>query len=82
MNKRVEDAIFEELKSIIVPKLEAYREKNVVKYNAEAAGEHGGEYSTKERYKNRVRIIDVILPSLRKIIEMYYTDAPTKKNIL
>lgn len=78
---KFEETIVEALKQII-PKVESYREKNVTKYNAEAELLHGGEYSTKEKYKNRVRCVDLVLPTLRWFVETYYADAPKKKNIV
>lgn len=80
MNTKFETLLIEAVKQII-PKVEAYRAKNVAKYNAESAGEHGGEYSIREKYKNRVRQVDIFLPTIRWFVETYYTDAPTKNQI-
>lgn len=71
MKKNLESIIVEEIKAAI-PFIEQYREKNVVKHNAEAANEHGGEYSVKEKYKHRVRVVDLVLPRLKAIVEKYY----------
>ena len=68
MTKEFEKLVVDSVKKII-PRVERYREKNVTKYNAEAAGEHGGEYSVKEKYKNRVRVVDIFLPIAKEFVE-------------
>lgn len=61
------DAFVEFLESIL-PNIEQYRQKNVNKYYAEERLEHGGEYSVKEKYKNRVRIVDIFLAPLKEYL--------------
>ena len=79
MTKEFEKLVVDSVKKII-PRVERYREKNVTKYNAEAAGEHGGEYSVKEKYKNRVRIVDIFLPVAKEFVEAYYKLNAAKKD--
>lgn len=79
MSKEFEKLFVESLKKII-PKVEQYREKNVTKYNAELANEHGGEYSVKEKYKNRTRIVDLFLPVAKEFVESYYKVVASKKD--
>jgi hypothetical protein len=61
------DLIFDAFEECI-PRIEQYREKQITKYNAEKSTEYGGEYTKLEKYKNRVRIIDVFLPALKKLV--------------
>jgi len=79
MNKDFERTLMVALKDL-VPKIEKYRMKNVTKYNAESAGEHGGEYSVKEKYKNRVRVVDIFLPTLKIFVESYHSISSEKKD--
>ena len=50
----------------IIPKIEIYREKQVAKHDAEKALEYS-EYTKVERYKHRVRIVDIFLPALKEL---------------
>lgn len=50
----------------IIPELEKYRAKNVNKYYREQETPDC-EYVKTERYKNRVRQVDIILPALKKM---------------
>jgi hypothetical protein len=52
----------------ILPNLEAYRQKNVNKYHREKELEFA-EYTKLERYKNRVRIVDIFLEPLRQFLK-------------
>jgi hypothetical protein len=51
----------------VLPRLEAYRSKNVNKYHRESELEFR-EYSKMERYKNRVRQVDIILEPMKKFL--------------
>ena len=79
MTKDFEKLLVESIKKAI-PRVEAYRAKNVTKYNAESANEHGGEYSVKEKYKNRVRVVDIFLPIAKEFVESYYKLSASKKD--
>jgi hypothetical protein len=68
MKKEEWNLIIEVLEEII-PKVEHFRAKNVNKYNAEKSTEYGGEYQKMEKYKTRVRVTDIFLPSLKKFVE-------------
>lgn len=57
-----------EFVSSILPKIEEYRAKNVNKYYREAEQEYR-EYTKMERYKNRVRVVDIFLPSLKTFLK-------------
>jgi hypothetical protein len=51
--------------------LEAYRETNVVKFYAEKGtltDDYVGDYVKMERYKNRVRMVDAILPAMETFL--------------
>lgn len=62
------DAFVEFVESVL-PNVEQYRQKNVNKYYAEKNMEHGGEYSKMEKYKNRVRIVDIFLAPLKEYLK-------------
>ena len=79
MTKDFEKLVVDSVKKLI-PGVEQYRAKNVAKYNAEAAGEHGGEYSVKKKYKNRVRIVDIFPPVAKDFVEAYYKQISSKKD--
>lgn len=51
----------------LVDDMESYRQKNVNKYHAEKKLEFA-EYTKMERYKNRVRIVDAVLPAIKLFI--------------
>ena len=48
--------------------LDKYREAQCRKYFAEKNAEHCGDYVKLERYKNRVRIVDTILPHMERFL--------------
>ena len=48
--------------------LVVYREAQCKKYFAERGTEHMGDYTKLERYKNRVRIVDCVLPHLERFL--------------
>ena len=52
----------------VVVDLDVYRETQCKKYYAERGTEHLGDYTKLERYKNRVRIVDCILPHLERFL--------------
>ncbi len=52
----------------VLPAVEEYRQKQVNKYYREKELEYGGEFQKLERYKNRVRIVDIFLPTIKKKI--------------
>lgn len=51
----------------VLPLIEEYRQKNVNKYHRERDLEFS-EYTKMERYKNRVRICDIVLLPLRQFL--------------
>ncbi len=59
----------------VLPRIDSYRAKNLNKYHREKELEFS-EYTKMERYKNRVRIIDIFLPALRKLYKNL-TNRPT-----
>lgn len=61
------DALFNFFEEVL-PKIEEYREKNVGKYYAEQNTEYGGEYFKMEKYKNRVRVVDIFLAPLKDML--------------
>ena len=52
----------------IVPKIEHYRAKNVNKYYRESEISYGADPQKLEKYKNRVRVVDIFLPGLKGIL--------------
>lgn len=48
--------------------LDVYREAQCRKYYAEKGQENMGDYVKYEKYKNRVRIIDCVLPHLERFL--------------
>lgn len=56
----------------IVENAEEYRAKNVNKYYREKELEHGGVYPVLEKYKNRVRVVDIFLEPAKILIEAIF----------
>lgn len=52
-----------------VPLLEQYRATNVNKYWREKDVKPHSDYVKRERYKNRVRFVDCLLPPARKVLK-------------
>lgn len=62
-----QDAILRLAETIAVNANE-YRDAQCRKYYAEKSTEHLGDYTKLERYKNRVRLIDVFLKPLEQFL--------------
>lgn len=56
------------LLSEVLPDVEAYRKRQVNKFYREKELEWGGEPVKMERYKHRVRVIDLFLPAVKKML--------------
>lgn len=75
-----EDAITQ-LVADVLPRLEQYRAKNVNKYHRENESPDR-EYTKCERYKNRVRVVDIFLDPIktflvnRGVIKQLATEPP------
>jgi hypothetical protein len=52
----------------IASDLDVYRESQCTKYYAEKGQENMGNYNVYEKYKNRVRIVDCVLPHLERFL--------------
>jgi hypothetical protein len=65
--RKVISSAIEELAEM-VPEIEEYRAKQVNKFYREKELEWGGDPVKMEGYKNRVRIVDIILPHLKSFL--------------
>lgn len=80
MKSNIETCVVEVIKTITVPKLETYKQHELSKYDAESTLDHGGDYTKRDRYRNRVRVADIILASLKVFVESYYKLTASKKD--